>query len=103
MRAAVQVSFGDVSPEDRKMTQLRARVADQYRQRFGVELGDDVKAVLNNMSEPAELEQALRVMATQKRSDLPAPDLNAFEQALQSVHQDFFTPISDEIHQRQQQ
>ncbi|HEY9839969.1 MAG TPA: hypothetical protein V6D23_05930 [Candidatus Obscuribacterales bacterium] len=103
MRAANQVSFGDISPEDRQLSQLRNRVIDQYKQRFGMDLSDDAKAVLKGMTDPADLQNALRVMATQKRSDVQDPEVNAFEKAVETAHPDFFSPISVEEVEKQRQ
>lgn len=88
-----QVSFDQksVSPEDRKLSEMRGRVSSQYKQRFGVELNAESLAVLNKMTDADELQSALKVMAQAKRSDIDEP--SAFRQTMLAARTDSFQVI----------
>lgn len=97
------VLFPNSSAEEKRLRTLKEAVKKQYKQRFGIDLHDDVLASLENMSDPADLENALKVMATQKRSSENKRELQEFETAIQTAYPDFFAVISSEDIEKQRQ
>lgn len=93
MRAPVQVSFGDISPDERRVNSLRNSISEQYTQRFGIEPGEDMRNAINNMSDIGELEKALRSMATQTRLPAETSEFQQFNSAFLSSNPDAFESL----------